>query len=167
MHVACKECMCGLQNIAMHDWLPRKCDYRTDIHTDRQTPGKVIPMCGYALKATQKLDAPQIPFRRHRKVNQMWITDGQTSWIHKPTLKHADESPIYIGRNWFWNHLWWPSKIFKFGRGAQCPPNSSDLRTCRTFSWKVQCVHFCTVSDCPVWSWFCWILFICTRYSNF
>ena len=39
--------MCRLRNIAM----PRKCDYRTD----RQTPDKVIPMCRYASKATQKL----------------------------------------------------------------------------------------------------------------
>ena len=31
-------------------WLPRKCDYRTD----RQTPDKVIPMCRFALQATQK-----------------------------------------------------------------------------------------------------------------
>ena len=39
-------------------WLPRKCDYltdtRTDGHTHRQTPDKVISMCGYALHATQK-----------------------------------------------------------------------------------------------------------------
>ena len=35
-------------------WLPRKCDYRTDTHTDRQTPDKVIPMCRYASQATQK-----------------------------------------------------------------------------------------------------------------
>ena len=35
-------------------WLPRKCDYRTDIWTDRQTLDKVIPMCHYALQATQK-----------------------------------------------------------------------------------------------------------------
>ena len=34
-------------------WLPRKCDYRTDTQTDRQTPDKVIPMCRYALQATQ------------------------------------------------------------------------------------------------------------------
>ena len=33
--------------------LPRKCDYRTDTRTDRQTPDKVIPMCCYALQATQ------------------------------------------------------------------------------------------------------------------
>ena len=36
-------------------WLPRKCDYRTDTRTDRQTPDKVIPMCHYASQATQKL----------------------------------------------------------------------------------------------------------------
>ena len=29
-------------------WLRRKCDYGTDIRTDRQTPDKVIPMCCYA-----------------------------------------------------------------------------------------------------------------------
>ena len=32
-----------------YEWLPRKCDYRTD----RQTPDKMIPMCSYALQATQ------------------------------------------------------------------------------------------------------------------
>ena len=43
-----------------HAWLPRKCDYRTERHrqtngrTDKQTPDKVIPMCCYALQATQK-----------------------------------------------------------------------------------------------------------------
>ena len=36
-------------------WLPRKCDYRTETQTDRQTPDKVIPMCRYALQATQKI----------------------------------------------------------------------------------------------------------------
>ena len=36
-------------------WLPRQCDYRTDTQTERQTPEKVIPMCRYALKVTQKL----------------------------------------------------------------------------------------------------------------
>ena len=45
-------------NIAIYAWLPRKCDYRTDTkahgRTDRQTPGKVIPMCRYASQATQK-----------------------------------------------------------------------------------------------------------------
>ena len=35
-------------------WLPRKCDYRTDRRTDRQTPDKVISMCRYASQATQK-----------------------------------------------------------------------------------------------------------------
>ena len=47
-------------SLAKHSytWLPRKCDYRTDRHTDgwmdRQTPDKVIPMCRYASQATQK-----------------------------------------------------------------------------------------------------------------
>ena len=35
-------------------WLSRKCDYRTDRRTHRQTPDKVIPMCRYASQATQK-----------------------------------------------------------------------------------------------------------------
>ena len=49
-------------------WLPRKCDYRTDTQTDRQSdtdeqmPDKVIPMCHYASQATQKLDV----FVKHR-----------------------------------------------------------------------------------------------------
>ena len=33
-------------------WLPRKCDYRTDTRTDRQTLDKVIPMCCYASQVT-------------------------------------------------------------------------------------------------------------------
>ena len=35
-------------------WLPRKCDYRTDRHMDKQTPDKVIPICRYASHVTQK-----------------------------------------------------------------------------------------------------------------
>ena len=42
----------GKQSLA---WLPRKCDYRTDTQMDRQTTDKVIPMCRYASRATQKL----------------------------------------------------------------------------------------------------------------
>ena len=38
----------------IYAWLPRKCDYRTDGRTERQTPDKVIPMCRYASQATQK-----------------------------------------------------------------------------------------------------------------
>ena len=45
--------------------LPRKCDYRTDRRTDRQTPDKVIPMCPYALQATQLCVA--MLCRRHNK----------------------------------------------------------------------------------------------------
>ena len=37
-----------------HEWLPRKCDYRTDTRTDRQKPVKVFPLCCYALQVTQK-----------------------------------------------------------------------------------------------------------------
>ena len=37
-------------------WLPRKCNYRTDTHTHRQKPDKVIPMWRYASQATQKWD---------------------------------------------------------------------------------------------------------------
>ena len=42
-------------------WLP-KCDYRTDRHTHRQTPDKVIPMCSYASQATQKFKWPRCKF---------------------------------------------------------------------------------------------------------
>ena len=38
--------MCGLQNIAIHD-------YQESV-TTVQTPDKVIPMCHYALLATQQ-----------------------------------------------------------------------------------------------------------------
>ena len=57
--------MCRLRNIAMRDWLPRKCDYRTDsqththTHTHRWTDRrrtKVIPMCRYASQVTQKVN---------------------------------------------------------------------------------------------------------------
>ena len=40
--------MCRLRNIAMRD-------YQESV-TTRQTPDKVIPMCRYALQATQKVD---------------------------------------------------------------------------------------------------------------
>ena len=36
-------------------WLPRKCDYRSDTQTGRETPDKVIPMCRYASQSTQKV----------------------------------------------------------------------------------------------------------------
>ena len=42
-------------------WLPRKCDYKTDRHTDEQIDARqsdpyvplVIPMCHYASQVTQ------------------------------------------------------------------------------------------------------------------
>ena len=43
--------MCRLQNIAMRDY---QTDTWTDRRMDRQMPDKVIPMCRYALQATQK-----------------------------------------------------------------------------------------------------------------
>ena len=54
--------MCRLQNIAMRDYqdsvtigqTDRQTDRQTDTHTHTQTPDKVIPMCRYASKATQK-----------------------------------------------------------------------------------------------------------------
>ena len=50
--------MCRLQNIAMRDYqesvTTRQTDGWTDGRTDRQTPDKVIPICCYALQATQK-----------------------------------------------------------------------------------------------------------------
>ena len=42
--------MCRLQNIALES-VTEKCDRRTD----RQKTDKVMPMCRYALQATQKL----------------------------------------------------------------------------------------------------------------
>ena len=46
--------MCRLRNIALES-VTEKCDRRTDRQTDRQTTDKVIPMCRYALQATQKI----------------------------------------------------------------------------------------------------------------
>ena len=45
-----KECMCCLWNIGMHDYQ----ESLTTRQTHRQTQNKVIPMCFYALQATQK-----------------------------------------------------------------------------------------------------------------
>ena len=44
--------MCRLRNIAMRDYQ----ESVTTGQTDRKTPDKVIPMCRYALQATQKYD---------------------------------------------------------------------------------------------------------------
>ena len=46
--------MCRLRNIAMCDYQESVTTGQTDGRTDRQTPDKVIPMCHYALQATQK-----------------------------------------------------------------------------------------------------------------
>ena len=55
--------MCRLQNIAMPDYQESvttgQTDYQESVttgqdrRTDKQTPEKVIPMCRYALQATQ------------------------------------------------------------------------------------------------------------------
>ena len=42
--------MCHRRNIAVHDYQKNV----TTGQTDRQTPNKVIPMCSYALQATQQ-----------------------------------------------------------------------------------------------------------------
>ena len=49
-----EECMCRLRNIAMLDYQESVTIGQTDTRTHRQTPDKVIPMCRYALQATQK-----------------------------------------------------------------------------------------------------------------
>ena len=46
--------MCRLRNIAMRDYQESLTTGQTDRGMDRQTPDKVIPMCRYASKATQK-----------------------------------------------------------------------------------------------------------------
>ena len=48
--------MCRLRNIAMRDYQESVTIGQTDTHTHRQTPDKVIPMCRYALQATQQSD---------------------------------------------------------------------------------------------------------------
>ena len=48
--------MCRLQNIAMCDYQESVTTGQTHRQTHIQTPDKVIPMCRYALQATQKLE---------------------------------------------------------------------------------------------------------------
>ena len=51
-----EECMCCLQNIAMHDYQESVTNRQTDAgQTDRQTPDKLIPMCRYVSQVTQKM----------------------------------------------------------------------------------------------------------------
>ena len=52
--------MCRLQNITMRDYQESVTTGQTDRHThiDRQKPDKVIPICRYALQATQKVICP-------------------------------------------------------------------------------------------------------------
>ena len=50
----------NLRNIAMHDYQDSATTGQTDRRTGRQTLDKVIPMCRYALQATQKLLLCQI-----------------------------------------------------------------------------------------------------------
>ena len=45
--------MCRLRNIAMRDYQGSVTTGQTARQTDRQMPDKVIPMCRYALQATQ------------------------------------------------------------------------------------------------------------------
>ena len=46
--------MCRLRNIAMRDYQESVTTGQTEGQMDRQMPDKVIPMCCYALQATQK-----------------------------------------------------------------------------------------------------------------
>ena len=76
-----KECMCRLRNSDM--WLPRKCDYWTDTQTDA---GKIIPICHFALQATQKWSKQWQPSKkctcrlqnRDMRDYQESVTTGQT-----------------------------------------------------------------------------------------
>ena len=63
-------------------WLPRKCDYRTDTRTDRQTPDKVIPIRYFASQATQQ-----------RKSH--WSLSEQTVF---PLMYRTDEQSIFSMR---------------------------------------------------------------------
>ena len=47
--------MCPLRNIAMSDYQKSVTTGHMDGQMDRQTRDKVIPMCRYALQATQNL----------------------------------------------------------------------------------------------------------------
>ena len=61
--------MCRLRNIAMRDYQ----ESVTSGQTDRQTPDKIIPMCHYALQATQK----------------QGMTDRQThTWMERHDTEH-------------------------------------------------------------------------------
>ena len=67
-------------------WLPRKYDYRADRHRDRQMLDKVIPICGYALQATQESLGV---YRNHQiclSVHMFTFCPGHNFW---PTCLHA------------------------------------------------------------------------------
>ena len=53
-----------------YEWLPRKCDYRTDrqCHIDRHMPDKVIPMCRYALQG-------------HKNLNLLCWDEDSADWV--------------------------------------------------------------------------------------
>ena len=64
-----------------YGWLPRKCDYRTDIQTegrtDRQTPDKVIPICRYASQATQWLQTKGLSNYDDVQLRQRYFYKGK------------------------------------------------------------------------------------------
>ena len=78
------------KHIYSYAWLPRKCDYWTDAHTDGQTdremPDKVIPMCRYASQATQK------PSQWHRMASLISICCQVKSTLTDQLLFQAEQN---------------------------------------------------------------------------
>ena len=64
--------MCRLRNKAMRDYQESVTTGQTDRQMDRQMLDKVIPMCRYALQATQTLSFLSIP---------LFSLSGISSWI--------------------------------------------------------------------------------------
>ena len=75
--------MCRLRNIAMRDYQ----ESVTDRRTNRQTPDKVIPMCRYALQATQKgwprVGAWTGTLKNHTKCLWRCELDRRSNFLHQ------------------------------------------------------------------------------------
>ena len=92
-------------------WLRRKCDYRTDPHTDRQMLDKVIPICRYASQATQTrgpkghISCTWVQFAtflRNRPKRTLFFTDRPTK--HKLGRRRWDLASYQVSLNsvqWF------------------------------------------------------------------
>ena len=83
--------MCRLQNIAMRDYQESVTTRQTGRQTDSQMPDKVIPMCRYALQATQKLSRyQQIPYHKCPLHRQIDSADAYPSKTEYATVKWSN-----------------------------------------------------------------------------